>query len=133
MPPRGRRAVRAAPAPPPDLVVRVREAIDALEAKLQPEDVAVAELALRYARTIEEAAELAAAAAEVPYDPDTAVQVQKLRQRVEAHQVMVDVGPKLLAALDALGATPKARATAGKPGQAGKKSALAALRAGESA
>jgi hypothetical protein len=99
---------------------------------LQPEDAALAALAVRYGETIDEAAVLAAAAAAVPFDPDTAVQVARLRQRVEAHVVMADLGPKLLAALDALGATPKARAAAGKPPPPGAASKLTQLREGAS-
>lgn len=107
---------------------KVRETVGHLQ--LQPEDAGIAELALRYAETMDRAAELAELAAQVPYDPDTAVQVARLRQRVEAHVVMVDLGPKLQAALDALGATPKSRALAGKPPPAGQASKLTALRGG---
>jgi hypothetical protein len=98
---------------------------------LGPEDAAAAALARRYAVTIDEARELAEAAARVPYDPDTAAQVARLRERVQAHVVMVELGPKLLAALDALHATPAARAKVAKPktgATAGSK--LAQLRAG---
>lgn len=82
---------------------------------LAGEDAAAAELARRYARTIDGAAELAAIAAALPYDPDTAGEVAKLRARVEAHVVMLELGPKLLAALEALHATPAARAKVAKP------------------
>jgi len=106
----------------------VRETLE--ELKLQPEDVAAAELAVQYAATMDRAAELADAAAEIPYDPDTAVMVSRLKARVDAHQVMVDLGPKLLSALESLGATPRARMVAGKPAPAGQKSKLTALRDG---
>ncbi|MDN5932997.1 MAG: hypothetical protein L0I24_18350 [Pseudonocardia sp.] len=107
----------------------VRESVGKLE--LRPEDVGISVLAVRYARTIDDAAELAEQAARMPYDPDTAVQLARLRQRVEAHTVMVEVGPKLQAALDALGATPKARAQVLKPTAPGSpRSALSQLRGG---
>lgn len=129
MAPRAR--IRAVPPPAVgEMVARVEETLGKLQ--LQPEDAGLRALAVRYARTIDDAAELAEAAAGLPYDPDTAVMVARLRQRVEAHTVMVDLGPKLLAALDALGATPKSRALAGKPAPAGGKSKLTELR-GESA
>lgn len=123
----GPRKLRAAPAPSVgEMTGKVRESLGYLA--LQPEDAALAALAERIARTIDEAAALAEAAAQVPYDPDTAAQVARLRQRVDAHVVVVDLAPKLQAALDALGATPKARALAGKPPPAGAKSKLSALR-----
>lgn len=102
------------------------ETLDKLQ--LQPEDVAIAALATRYAETMDRAAGLADELAALPYDEDTVVMVSRLKQRVEAHVVMVDLGPKLQAALDALGATPKSRSLAGKPAPAGGKSKLTALR-----
>ena len=124
--------VRAVPAAKPGvLAARVRQSV--AELVLQPEDVAVAELAVQFADTIDRAAELAAVAAALPFDPDTAAQVQRLAKRVEAHVAMSEVGPKLLATLDALGATPKARSASGKPAPAaGGPSKLAALRGGAS-
>lgn len=110
------------------MVGKVRETLDNLQ--IQPEDAGIAALAVEYADTIDRAADLAEAAANIPYDPDTAQMVARLKQRVEAHVVMAELGPKLLAALDALGATPKARAMAGKPPPAGQKSKLTALRDG---
>lgn len=103
------------------------------ELSLAPEDAALARLAEGYARTIDQAAAIAAAAQRIPYDEDTAEQVKKLAARVGAHVTMADLGPKLLAALDALGATPKARAVGGnpagkKPGTGGVLSPLAQLR-----
>ena len=99
-------------------------------ATLQPEDAAVADLARSYARTIDNAAAIAERAAKIPFDPDTAEEVAKLRARVSAHATMADLGPKLLAALESLGVTPKARAAAGKPrGKAGP-SKLQGLRGG---
>lgn len=116
------------PTPPPTLRGLVDDTLAALP--LEPADAAIAGLALRLAATIDAAAELAEAAAAVPYDPDTAMQVARLRQRVEAHVVMAEVGPKLQAALAALQATPAARAAAVKPPAGGRKSKLAALRQG---
>lgn len=127
-PSRSRRpkAVPDLPPGPDPLAVSVRQAVGELD--LRPEDVAVAALAVEYAETIDRAAVLAQLAADVPYDDDTAAMVSRLKQRVDAHAVMADVGPKLLAALDALGATPKARAAAGRPAPAAGKSRLAAFR-----
>jgi hypothetical protein len=107
---------------------KVRETLEKLAT--QPEDAAVRELALQMAEAIDNSAALAEVAAQLPYDPDTAVMVARLKTRVEAQQVMIDLGPKLLAALDALGATPKARAAAGKPPPAGATSKLNAMRGG---
>jgi len=129
VPPRSRRKIAAVPDVPAGGLARfVRETLEKLQ--LQPEDAAVSALAVEYAETIDNAAELAKAAEALPYDPDTAVMVARLKTRVDAHVVMVDLGPKLLAALDALGATPKARQVAGKPAPAGGKSKLTALREG---
>lgn len=113
MPPR-RRATAAPTADTSDrkLVPAVEETL--AHVVLQPEDAALARLALSYARTIDTAAAIAAQADRIPFDPDTADEVKKLRAKVSAHSTMADLGPKLQAALDALGATPKARASAGK-------------------
>lgn len=110
------------------LIGKVEETLGKLP--LQPEDAALAELARQYARTVDRAAAIAADAARIPFDPDSAEAVEQLRKRVAAHTTMSDLGPKLLAALDALGATPKARAVVGKPAPAGSASKLAALRGG---
>lgn len=113
-----------------------RKMLPAVEATLKslelaPEDEALARLAVGYARTIDQAAAIASAAQRIPYDPDTAEQVKKLAARVGAHATMADLGPKLLGALDALGATPKARAAGAKPGGAkpGAKSSVSPLNA----
>lgn len=98
---------------------------------LQPEDAALARLALSYARTIDKAAAIAAQADRIPFDPDTAEEIKKLKAKVSAHATMADLGPKLQACLDALGATPKARAQNGKPAKGGSgPSKLSALRGG---
>jgi hypothetical protein len=123
-----RRARPAAAASLGDLAAAVAETLAAVPA--QPEDAGVRALAARYARTIDEAAALADSLAQLPYDPDTAQQVARLRQRVEAHIVMVELGPKLLAALEALNASPRARAATGKPLAPAGPSALHRLRQG---
>lgn len=129
MPPRNRRKLASVPAVPAGKMAgKVGETLEKLQ--LQPEDAAVSALAVEYAETIDNAAELAKAAEAVPYDPDTAAMVARLKTRVDAHVVMSELGPKLLAALTALGATPAARAAAGKPAPAGGKSKLTALREG---
>lgn len=78
-------------------------------------DAAVVKLTERYAAAIDHAAELAAAvdAAGEALDPDdvaSRVQLARLAAQVEAQAVLGAFGPKLLAALQALGATPAARA-----------------------
>lgn len=121
----GRRLRAVNGAIPGEMAEKVAETLENLE--LRPEDAGLRALALRYAVTIDEARQLAEEAAALPYDEDTVAMVARLKTRVDAHTVMVDVGPKLLAALDALGATPKARSATGKPQPSGS-SALAALR-----
>lgn len=74
------------------------------------EDAGAVRLAERYAATIDAAARLAADLAAVPVDEDTARQVYALSKRVEAQTVLAELGPKLLACLESLGATPAARA-----------------------
>lgn len=131
MPPRTRRSLSVVGDGEQDargLAEKVRETLEKLE--IRPEDAALAALTVEYARTIDQAKVIAARAAKVPYDPDTAEELANLRKRVSAQVTMADLGPKLLAALDALGATPKARASAGKPSPAGARSKLAALRDG---
>ncbi|MGE3414184.1 MAG: hypothetical protein AB7L91_18420 [Dehalococcoidia bacterium] len=129
MPPRNRRKIAAVPDVPAGGLARdVQETVEKLA--LQPEDVAVAAVAVKYAETIDRAAAIAAQAARIPFSEDTAEEVKRLAARVSAHSTMADIGPKLLAALDALGATPKARAAAGKPAPTGGKSRLTALREG---
>lgn len=94
----------APPAVAGELEQSVRESLGTLD--LQPEDAGVRELALRYARTIDETVD------------------------AEGRAAMSDLGPKLLAALVELGATPKARAAAGQPPAPSSGSKLAALRGG---
>lgn len=129
MPPRKRtlKPVPDAAAEPKGITPKIEATLAALE--LRPEDAGIAELALRYARTIDRAEAIAARAAQIPFDPDSADEVKRLAQRVSAQVTMSDLGPKLQAALDALGATPKARAASPRPSKPGT-SALAGLRGG---
>lgn len=123
------RTLASVPAPAPGkMAEKVRETVDKLD--LQPEDVGIVAVAMEYAAAIDRAAAIAAAAAKIPFDPDTAEEVKKLRARVSQQVTVGDLGPKLLAALDALGATPKARASVGKPRPSSAKSRLNAMREG---
>jgi hypothetical protein len=96
----------------------VEETISCLE--LAPEDAGIAELAREYARTLDRAAAIAAAASKVMMslewdDMDAHDQIKQILKRVSAHASVSDIGPKLLTCLDALSATPKSRASVGKP------------------
>ncbi len=94
-----------------------------------PEDAAAIRLAQRYAATIDRAVQVAADLDEIPpEDYDTGKLIQTLRAKVEAQAVLADLGPKLLAALDALGATPAARARLKAGGAPSVPTKLAALR-----
>ncbi|MCF7548911.1 hypothetical protein [Pseudonocardia sp. WMMC193] len=108
------------------LAAEVRATLEHLD--LQPQDQALAAVAVRYGETIDRAAAIAAQAARIPYDPDTAEEVKKLASRVSGQVTMADLGPKLLAALDALGATPKARAAVGQTPAPSGPSKLSQLR-----
>lgn len=96
------------------------------------QDAAAVKLAQRYAITIDEAtnvaADLAASLAEATYDDDIAKRLYTLAKRVEAQTVLADLGPKLLAALESLGATPAARARLRGGAPARAQSRLQALR-----
>jgi phage shock protein A len=68
-------------------------------------------LAKRYAALMDDAAALAAELDKVETNSESmALTLKRLRAKVEAHAVVSDLGPKLLAALSALGMTPSARA-----------------------
>lgn len=74
-------------------------------------------LARRYASLIEDAAAVAEELERLrPADEDQAAVIARLKARVEAQTVTSDLGPKLLAALTALGMTPAARAASTKGG-----------------
>ena len=111
----------------PGLAAKVAETLESLE--LGPEDAALAQIAREYAAQVDRAAIIAAQLAKLTPSPDTEEELGRLRARVSAHQVLIDLGPKLQSALDALGATPKARsALPGKPNRGPSK--LAAMRGG---
>lgn len=104
------------------LAPAVTAALDVIE--LEGEDIAARKLAERYAREIDQA-DAAAAHAErvlraVGDDPELHELVSALKAKLSARVAVSDLGPKLLAVLDSLGATPKARA-ARKGGAAGGK------------
>ncbi len=74
-------------------------------------------LARRYAALIEDAAGVAEELERLrPEDETTAAAVARLKARVDAQAVASDLGPKLLAALTALGMTPASRAANTKGG-----------------
>lgn len=88
-------------------------AVAATVAALSPTlaDAALVRLIERYAAALDEAEELAAEAREVePDDEGSARLLRALLQRVDSHAVLAEIGPKLAAALESLGASPKARA-----------------------
>ncbi|MFJ8966055.1 hypothetical protein ACIRG5_42365 [Lentzea sp. NPDC102401] len=87
--------------------------------KRRPEDVALVRLIERYAQTIDDAAEIAEQASLIePDNVSTANQLAALKRRVEHQAVLAELGPKLQAALESLGASPKARAAMQKGGPA---------------
>jgi len=93
-------------------------------APLTPRDQAAAALVRRYAELIDNAESLAAEANVLwgeldPEDADGRRRLAKLEAAVSAHGVTSDLGPKLLAALTALGCTLAGRAAkAGEPNRA---------------
>jgi hypothetical protein len=115
------------------LAPAVAQAIAAL--KLGPEDAAAVKLAGRYAAAIDQAAAVADDAARAlekadPDDADAQMHIYSLAAKVEEKELLEKLGPKLLAALESLGASPAARARLkeGKPGGSKKPGGLAALR-----
>lgn len=94
------------------------------------EDAAAVRLAERYAATIDDAYQVAAQLAGVePDDAGTARLIERLQAKVEAQAVLAELGPKLLATLEQLGATPAARAKVKAGGGPGGPSRLEAIRA----
>lgn len=89
----------------------VQASIDALD--LEDADQAVAKLALRYARELDQASAVAAQAGRVldriSSDSDDFELVSALKAKLSARSAVENIGPRLLNALDAIGATPKAR------------------------
>ena len=110
------------------LLPAVREAVAAT--KPANEDLGTVRLALSYARAIDTAASIAAELDTFPAidDEDALLRLSKLAAKVHEQTVLSDLGPKLLVTLDALGATPKARA-AQRGGVVSGGGKLAALRA----
>lgn len=83
------------------------------DAQPGPRDAGAVALAKRYAALLDGAAEaLAMAEALVAEDDSQARVIHALQERLSAHEVAGDLGPKLLAVLAALGLTPAARAAA---------------------
>lgn len=106
-------------------------------AKPQPEDRAAVALAKRYAALIDEAAPAASYREPLqrlralvnefgPADVDK--HLAKIEAALSAHTVASDLGPKLLAALTALGLTPAGRGAKGGGGGGGVRSKLDELR-----
>jgi hypothetical protein len=108
----------------------VEQSLADLGSKLTKADKAVAQLARRYAATIDAAYDIATDLDAVPADEDLAGRVAWLARKVEAQTVLETLGPKLLACLEALGASPRARAaqSKGTGSGAGTTSKLTALR-----
>ncbi len=78
---------------------------------LSETDQAAAQLARVYAAAIDDAFEVAEQAKLVePRGEDDSRVLQGLLRRVEAQAVLGELGPKLLAVLESLGASPRARA-----------------------
>lgn len=116
----------------------VAKTLDSLE--LQENDAATARLAEKYARELDDAQATAAQADKVlrrldsdEVDPETVELVSALRSKLAARTALESLGPKLLAVLDALGASPKSRAQVGRGVmKGGKGGRLAELRAARS-
>ncbi len=117
------------------LAPAVQKAINALT--VAPEDAGAVQLAHSYARLIDDAAPLAKyhdplrkiAAGLDPDDSAAADAFNKIRTALSEHSVASDLGPKLLATLTALGATPASRAAKGGQSGAPVTSKLDELRA----
>lgn len=120
----------------------LRQVTAALAAgKVDPRDAATAALARQYARLMDAAAPAAKYAAALDWlagdrgDQDADKHIRTITTALAAHSVASDLGPKLLAALEALQLSPRARAVVQKGGIGDKPSAnpldqLAARRAG---
>lgn len=105
---------------------KVAETLDALD--LGPADQAIAQLLREYAAQVDRAAAIAASLAKMPAAPDFEEELGRMRARVSAHGVLIDLGPKIQAALTALKATPASRSDA-KPARSGGGK-LTAMRGG---
>jgi hypothetical protein len=111
----------------PGLGSKVADTLDALP--LQPEDAALAQLVREYAAQVDKAAAIAVQLAKLGPSDDFEEELARLRARVSAHTVLVDLGPKIQACLVELGATPKARAALPSKPKIGA-SRLTAMRGG---
>lgn len=92
---------------------------------LTPADTAARHLAGRYAAAIDQASGVDVDRIGDALDPDDMTGRQmlaRLARQVEAQAVLGELGPKLLAVLEALGATPRARAV--RKGGVGNGSSL---------
>lgn len=107
----------------------------------KPEDAAARRLAERYARDLDDAAVVSATVTKalrelLHLDVEGAVELHDrfltLATRIEETAVLASIGPKLLAVLESLGATPRARALTAKGGGSGAGTGkLGALRAAQ--
>ncbi|MCI0687235.1 MAG: hypothetical protein L0Y54_08370 [Sporichthyaceae bacterium] len=112
------------------LAPAVADALAKIKSKLSAEDCAAAQLATRYAAVIDEAATLAAIMQDIPRDGEHIARLlAALEAKVDAQAVLAELGPKLLAVLESLGATPKGRAALKRGEVTGGTSRLQALRA----
>jgi len=110
-------------------------AVEQTLAALQPDtvDAAAVRLAQRYARDIDEASLITASLEPVlrelmALDPKLHDRLLPLAVRIERTAVLASLGPKLLAALEQLGATPAARARVKTGGGDAGPNRLKALR-----
>jgi 3-hydroxyisobutyrate dehydrogenase-like beta-hydroxyacid dehydrogenase len=113
---------------------QVRHTIEQLH--LLPADSAAATLAERYAELIDHAAvattylkPLRELRAVIAGNTAAAEHLTRLEVALSAHSVASDLGPKLLAVLESLGATPKARGAVMGGGGSAAQGALARIRA----
>lgn len=106
----------------------VRAALAGRTGPVDPRNAGVEQLAIHYAQLVDDAQPAArytkplrqlaiAVSAAAAEDGKIAEAFDTIRAALAAHSVASDLGPKLLAALDSLGLTPKARA--GKEGHGG--------------
>lgn len=113
MPPRAR-SLAAVPDPVGPMLTATRDTLKKLDA--EPKDEGLRRLAEHYARAVDEARMIAVDArqlldASAKGDIDIPKRMlNALQKHAEATTVLTEVGPKLQAALEALGASPKARA-----------------------
>ncbi len=114
------------------MLEQVKQALQA--AKIEPKDEATAELARHYAGLIDNAAPAAKYAEALGWldGIETNIRTEKLRliivTALSEHSSASDFGPKLLAALTALGMTSAAAGTVATPVNTGPNSPLDELR-----